>query len=78
MDSPSKKIKFLLRVEGDILSTLRDMAKARQISLSQLLRDILREYVERGERLEVDEPVTRPSASFGQRWWEQTNNEGEA
>ena len=50
MDSPSKKIKFLLRVEGDILSTLRDMAKARQISLSQLLRDGGSKQTMRGRR----------------------------
>jgi hypothetical protein len=45
MASPSDKVKFLLRVEGDILSTLRELAKSKEISLSQLLRDILRGYV---------------------------------
>ena len=54
MASPSDKVKFLLRVEGDILSTLRELATAKEISLSQLLRDILRSYV---DRLTIRVPV---------------------
>ena len=45
MDSPSKKVQFLLRVEGDILSTLRGLAQDNGVSTSQLIRDILGEYV---------------------------------
>ena len=65
MASPSEKVKFLLRVEGDILSTLRELAEAREISLSQLLRDILRGY--------VDELIATPPPQTPVRrvklWW---------
>jgi len=66
MDSPSSKVKFLLRVEGDILSTLRGLAKGKGVSTSQLLRDILREYVER-----LTEAPSSPRAvkKKGDQWW---------
>ena len=73
MDSPSKKIKFLLRVEETTLEPLRAEAKRQEISLSQLLRDILNDYVadltnEYGERIT---PVKKERASGGfrrQQW----------
>ena len=66
MDSPSKKVQFLLRVEGDILSTLRGLAQENGVSMSQLLRDILREYVER-----LTEAPSSPRAvkKRGDQWW---------
>lgn len=67
MDSPSKKIKFLLRVEETTLEPLRAEAKRQEISLSQLLRDILNDYVadltnEYGERIT---PVKKREG----QWW---------
>ena len=66
MASPSKKIKFLLRVEGDILSTLRELAQANGMSLSQLLRDILGDYVEKL----TETPPSSPTVTKGSKqWW---------
>jgi len=67
MNSLGKKVKFLLRVEETTLEPLRAEAKRQEISLSQLLRDILNDYVthisnEYGERIH---PVTKVD-----RWWE--------
>ena len=67
MDSPSKKIKFLLRVEETTLEPLRAEAKRQEISLSQLLRDILNDYVadltnEYGERI-------TPVKKREDQWW---------
>tara|TARA_R110000744_G_scaffold114766_2_gene214703 strand:- start:617 stop:820 length:204 start_codon:yes stop_codon:yes gene_type:complete len=66
MDSPSKKVQFLLRVEGDILSTLRGLAQENCVSTSQLLRDILREYV---ERLAESPPPPQVVKEKGDQWW---------
>lgn len=65
-DSPSDKVKFLLRVEDDILSTLRGLAKADGMSLSQLLRDILGEYVNRLTETPPSSPTVREK---GKQWW---------
>jgi hypothetical protein len=67
MDSSSKKVKFLLRVEETTLEPLRAEAKRQEISLSQLLRDILNDYVadltnEYGERIT---PVKKREG----QWW---------
>ena len=67
MDSPSKKVQFLLRVEGDILSTLRGLAQENGVSTSQLLRDILREYV---ERLTEAPSPPRTVKRKGDQWWD--------
>jgi len=66
-DSPSDKVKFLLRVEGDILSTLRELAEVREISLSQLLRDILRGYV---DKLIEAPPSSSTVVRRGKQWWD--------
>tara|TARA_R100000963_G_C4636561_1_gene100590 strand:- start:438 stop:644 length:207 start_codon:yes stop_codon:yes gene_type:complete len=65
-DSPSNKVKFLLRVEDDILSTLRGLAKANGMSLSQLMRDILGAYVNRL----TETPSPSPTATKKEKqWW---------
>ena len=67
MASPSNKVKFLLRVEGDILSTLRGLAQANGMSLSQLMRDILGDYVEKlTEKPRSSPTVTKRS----KQWWD--------
>jgi hypothetical protein len=66
MTSPSKKVQFLLRVEGDILSTLRGLAQENGVSTSQLLRDILREYVERLTETPPSSPTVRKRSK---QWW---------
>lgn len=67
MGSPSKKVKFLLRVEGDILSTLRELAQVKSMSLSQLLRDILGDYVNKLTEAPPSFPVIRRK---GKQWWD--------
>ena len=69
MASPSDKVKFLLRVEGDILSTLRELATAKEISLSQLLRDILRGYVDRLTIRVPAEVRERNKLRIKKQWW---------
>ena len=69
MASPSDKVKFLLRVEGDILSTLRELAEAREISLSQLLRDILRGYVNNLTVRVPTEAQVRNRQRIKKQWW---------
>ena len=69
MASPSEKVKFLLRVEGDILSTLRELAEAREISLSQLLRDILRGYVNNLTVRVPTEAQVRNRQRIKKQWW---------
>ena len=66
MVSPSDKVQFLLRVEGDILSTLRGLAKERGMSCSQLIRDILKSYVDRL----TEEPRSSPTVTKrSKQWW---------
>ena len=69
MASPSDKVKFLLRVEGDILSTLRELAKDKEVSLSQLLRDILRGYVDRLTIRVPAEVRDRNKPRMRKQWW---------
>ena len=69
MASPSDKVKFLLRVEGDILSTLRELAKSKEISLSQLLRDILRGYVNNLTVRVPTEAQVRNRQRIKKQWW---------
>ena len=57
-----KKVKFLLRVEEDILETLRALAGTRQISLSQLLRDVLSDYVQNLQQV-------KPPPQREEQWW---------
>ena len=65
-DSPSDKVKFLLRVEGDILSTLRGLAKENGLSLSQLIRDILGDYV---NKLTEAASSSRTVTKKDKQWW---------
>ena len=67
MNSLGKKVKFLLRVEETTLEPLRSEAKRQEISLSQLLRDILNDYVANisNEYRERVHPITKVD-----RWWE--------
>lgn len=60
--SESKKIKFLLRVEEDVLQEVRDVAKARGVSVSELVRNVLRDYVEKATK-ESSTPEKEP------KWW---------
>lgn len=62
--SPSKKKQFLLRIEEDTLNRLRKIASVRGISVSQLFRDILCDYVE-GVK-ERPSPPPRPKVK---QWW---------
>lgn len=66
MDSSSKKVKFLLRVEKDTLDSLRNTAKTRGVSLSQLLRDILNGYV---EDIKTVRAPNNPVKKREGQWW---------
>ena len=75
MGSPSRKVKFLLRVEDDILSTLRELAQAKSVSLSQLLRDILGDYVEKLAetpplKARLKQPLSQIVTKKDKQWWE--------
>ena len=65
MVSPSDKVKFLLRVEKDTLDCLRNMAETREVSLSQLLREILSDYVEKIRTERAPNPVKKRE----EQWW---------
>lgn len=65
MVSPSDKVKFLLRVEKDTLDCLRNMAETRGVSLSQLLRDILSDYVKEIRTERAPNPVKKRE----DQWW---------
>ena len=65
MVSPSDKVKFLLRVEKDTLDSLRNMAETRGISLSQLLREILDDYVDDLRIVRAPKPVKKRE----EQWW---------
>ena len=67
MASRGKKVAFLLRVEEDVLDTLRDLAKVREVSLSQLLRDILGGYVDKSTTTLSNQPVTMIRRE--NKWW---------
>ena len=66
MVSPSNKVKFLLRVEKDTLDSLRNTAKTRGVSLSQLLRDILSDYV---ENIKTVRAPNNPAKKREDQWW---------
>jgi len=61
--SPSKK-QFLLRIEETTLNRLRQMATVRGISVSQLFRNILGDYVEGAK--ERPSPPPKPKVK---QWW---------
>ena len=72
-DSPSKKKSFLLRVEVDTLEALRMTASVRGVSLSQLLRDILNDYVQTMDSLDIEhriDPYSVPEKKREKNWWE--------
>jgi len=60
------KKKFLLRVDESVLEDLRKEAKYQEISLSQLLRDILDDYVNHTNhrKRESNNPPKKVD-----RWW---------
>lgn len=64
--SPSKK-SFLLWMEKKRLDEIRSMAKEREISASQLLRDIIDEYIE-GVVAPKPPPPTPPKQA-AKPWW---------
>lgn len=66
MVSPSRKVKFLLRVEGDILSTLRGLAQENGVSTSRLMRDILGEYVGKLTETPAPSPTIKKK---DKQWW---------
>lgn len=74
MASPSEeKVKFLLRVEAGTLETLRTTASIRGVSLSQLLRDILNDYVRTIDRPSIEhrvDPYSLPKKKEEKNWWE--------
>ena len=74
MASPSEeKVKFLLRVEAGTLETLRRTASVRGVSLSQLLRDILNDYVRTMDLSDVEhkvDPYSVPKKKEEKNWWE--------
>jgi hypothetical protein len=74
MASPSEeKVKFLLRVEAGTLETLRTTASIRGVSLSQLLRDILNDYVRTIDRPSIEhrvDPYSVPKKKEEKNWWE--------
>tara|TARA_R100001224_G_scaffold106454_1_gene80971 strand:+ start:2066 stop:2290 length:225 start_codon:yes stop_codon:yes gene_type:complete len=74
MASPSEeKVKFLLRVEAGTLETLRSTASVRGVSLSQLLRDILNDYVRTMDLSDVEhkvDPYSVPKKKEEKNWWE--------
>jgi len=74
MASPSEeKVKFLLRVEAGTLETLRTTASIRGVSLSQLLRDILNDYVRTIDRPIIEhrvDPYSVPKKKEEKNWWE--------
>ena len=74
MASPSEeKVKFLLRVEAGTLETLRTTASIRGVSLSQLLRDILNDYVRTIDRPIIEhrvDPYSVPTKKSEKNWWE--------
>jgi len=74
MASPSEeKVKFLLRVEAGTLDTLRTTASVRGVSLSQLLRDILNDYVQAMDRPIIEhrvDPYSVPKKKKEKNWWE--------
>ncbi len=65
MDSPSKMDQFLLRVEGDILSALRGFAEEDGVSTSQLMRDILKSYVDSAAKIDTSKVVKKRE----KEWW---------
>ena len=64
--SPSKK-SFLLWMEKKRLDEIRSMAKEREISASQLLRDIIDEYIEGGVAPKATPPT--PPKQAAKPWW---------
>ena len=65
MGSPSKKAKFLLRIEQETLDSLRNTAETRGVSLSQLLREILSDYVKEIRTERAPNPVKKRE----DQWW---------
>tara|TARA_R100001086_G_scaffold14599_1_gene7254 strand:- start:28 stop:210 length:183 start_codon:yes stop_codon:yes gene_type:complete len=56
---------FLLRVEGDILSALRGFAEEDGVSTSQLMRDILKSYVDSAAKIDTSKVVKKRE----KEWW---------
>jgi len=59
--SPSKEA-FLLRLERTILNMVRREAQSRNISVTQMFKDIIESYDFTGQKEQLKTPKTKP-------WW---------
>jgi hypothetical protein len=66
---------FLLKVEDEVLDGVKDLAGARGVSASQVMRDALREYLATGERFlnavrhAEAEGLKTPALPPDREWW---------
>ena len=65
LHGPSRN--FLLKVEDEVLEGVRNIAESKNVSVSQVMRDALSEYLllRKSDVSEDDEPTVEV-----ERWWE--------
>ena len=59
---------FLLRLDEGLLSRLRNVAEARQVTVSELMREIFTSYLN-GENVQA-KVREEPTEQVKKKWWE--------
>ena len=66
LKGPSRN--FLLKVEDEVLEEVRNIAESKNVSVSQVMRDALSEYLSL-RKSDVSEDDDEPTVEV-ERWWE--------
>ena len=68
MASTGTKTTFLLRLDKEVLDRLRTIAEEKELSLSQLLREALNDYLDDAPKLEKEE-APKHTEKEKKKWW---------
>ena len=62
MDSPSRRVQFLLRIEEDLLNKIREEAALYDVSVSEMMRRIMHGYTFTADR-------AKRRSERKRQWW---------
>lgn len=68
MASTGTKTTFLLRLDKEVLDRLRTIAEEKELSLSQLLREALNDYLDDAPKPEKEE-APKHTEKEKKKWW---------
>tara|TARA_R110000737_G_scaffold38852_2_gene58698 strand:- start:93 stop:317 length:225 start_codon:yes stop_codon:yes gene_type:complete len=67
LQGPSRN--FLLKIEDEVLDEVRNIAEARNVSISQVMRDAISDYLSLLRKSDVSEDADKPTVGV-RRWWD--------